>query len=90
MSPHFTTTYSDICEERFIYTLNSYLSKEINATFYSISVEDINNNTKSNVNDITTVEKYAKKLYNIIKENLVQPCHLHDVVYNFICSIVEE
>ncbi len=69
-------------EDRFVFTLFTHNALE--KTMYGIKITDLLNDNSSQVFQITSIEKDAKNMYNIIKENIIHPVHLEDVVYNLI------
>ncbi|MEG1863496.1 MAG: DUF6514 family protein [Oscillospiraceae bacterium] len=74
-------------KDRFVYTL--YLKYDFNVEMYGISVLDLKKKKEMSINSITTVERQGKIFYNVIKDNLVYPEHLKDVIYELIVKSTE-
>ncbi len=72
----------DLVEGRFSYTL--FTQKGFDKEMYGIEIKDLQNKTESKILEITSIEKDAHIMYNIIKDNIVHPIHLNDVVYDLI------
>ncbi len=72
----------DIKSERFVYVLFSHTAFE--KEMFAIEVVDLLKNEKSQILEITSIEKDAKNMYNIIRNNIVHPIHLQDVVCNLV------
>ncbi len=77
----------DLIQNRYLYKI--YKHTNYNVIMYGISVKDVVKGENYRVNSITSIESVAQSMYNIIKDNIVLPVHLGDVVYNLINEYLE-